>query len=268
MPLFEEREPARQLAALTAVTAIDRPEPGAALSGIYNDEEGRHSGWTRACALRLADAHGAVDTTTDLQRLLTSPERVVRETASEIARRIEADARTVGDDDLDDMRRESDDGDINDVQTRATMISTIEKVMTLKRTDMFSETPEEILTDVAEAMQELFVPSGEEIIRKGEPGNCMYIIHEGSVRVHDGDHEFGRFGARDHFGELSLLDPEPRSASVTTLEDSHLLRLDQDALYEIMADSVEVARGILRNLTRRLRAQNALIVKLESGELG
>ena len=266
MPLFEEREPARQLAALTAVTTIDRPEPRAALSSIFVDEEGRHSGWTRACALRVADAHGAVDTTTDLQRLLTSPERVVRETASEIARRIEADARTVGDDDLDDMRRESDDGDINDVQTRATMISTIEKVMTLKRTDMFSETPEEILTDVAEAMQELFVPSGEEIIRKGEPGNCMYIIHEGSVRVHDGDHEFGRFGARDHFGELSLLDPEPRSASVTTLEDSHLLRLDQDALYEIMADSVEVARGILRNLTRRLRAQNALIVKLESGE--
>jgi ATP:ADP antiporter, AAA family len=270
MPLIEERDLELQYASVAAVEPHEKLEAAACLEEMIFNDAGRHSAWTRACALRLAHAQNAFDVATYIPRLLASRARVVWETAAEILR--EADGAEIPSfgEGLDAERREAIAHlvGINEVQTRNTMISTIEKVMTLKLTDMFSETPEEILTDVAEAMQEIYVPQGEEIIRKGEPGNCMYIIHEGSVRVHDGEHEFGRFGARDHFGELSLLDPEPRSASVTTLEDSHLLRLDQDALYEIMADSVEVARGILRNLTRRLRAQNQLIVSMEKGEGG
>jgi ATP:ADP antiporter, AAA family len=266
LPLFEERDHELQYTRLSLEFPHETLEPATCLEEIVVNAADRHSAWTRACALRLADAESAFDLAPHLQSLLASRERIVWETASEILREKDVAMIPAFDDGLEPDRREAVAHliGINEVQTGKPMVSTIEKVMTLKLTDMFAETPEEILTDVAEVMQEIYVPAGEEIIRKGEPGNCMYIIHEGSVRVHDGEHEFGRFGARDHFGELSLLDPEPRSASVTTLEDTHLLKLDQDALYEIMADSIEVARGILRNLTRRLRAQNELIVKLES----
>ena len=71
----------------------------------------------------------------------------------------------------------------------------------------------------------------------------MYIIVDGRVRVHDGDQTIAYLGARDIFGELAVLDAEPRSASVTAEVDTHLFRLDQDAFYELMADRFEVARG-------------------------
>ena len=54
-------------------------------------------------------------------------------------------------------------------------------------------------------------------------------------------------------GGLSLLDSEPLMASVTAVEDSRLLRLDQDVFYELMENRMEVARGIIQVLTRRLR---------------
>ena len=262
LPLFEERDHEQQYVRLTSSFPHATLAPASCLEEIIVNTSGRHAPWTRACALRLAHAGNALELEPLLPRLLESSERIVSETAAEVMRS-RTDVLELFDADVDAGSADTTTATINELLTDSAMISTIEKVMTLKLTDMFAETAEEILTDVAEVLQEVYVPAGETIIHKGEPGNCMYIIHSGSVRVHDGDHEFGRFNARDHFGELSLLDPEPRSASVTAVDDSHLLRLDQDALYEIMADSVEVARGILRTLTRRLRAQNVQIMQLE-----
>jgi CRP-like cAMP-binding protein len=60
-------------------------------------------------------------------------------------------------------------------------------------------------------------------------------------------------GARDVFGEMALLDPEPRSATVTAVEDTALLRLDQASFQELLEERSEVARSIIKVLTRRLR---------------
>jgi CRP-like cAMP-binding protein len=79
----------------------------------------------------------------------------------------------------------------------------------------------------------------------------MFVIYSGSVKVHDGDLTFAMLKSRDFFGELSLLDTEPRSASVTALENSLLLRIDQQAFYEIMSDRSEVIREIMKILCRR-----------------
>jgi CRP-like cAMP-binding protein len=91
----------------------------------------------------------------------------------------------------------------------------------------------------------------------------MFIIYSGSVWVHDGEHTLAELKTRDFFGELSLLDTEPRSASVTALEDTFLLRLDQHAFYEIMADRIEVTREIMKILCRRLRAQNQAVAQMK-----
>lgn len=53
------------------------------------------------------------------------------------------------------------------------------------------------------------------------------------------------------FGELSVLDPEQRNASISALEDTTLLRLEHDALFELMSERVEVAHAIIRFLVRR-----------------
>ena len=149
-------------------------------------------------------------------------------------------------------------------QNKSNMLLDIEKVIILKSTSLFTETPENILVDVASIIQEERIEAGTTIFKKGDMGYCMYIINEGEIRIRDNKLTFAVFKNRDFFGELALLDPEPRSASATALKDSLLLRLDQDAFYELMSERMEVAKGILKILCRRIREQNDRLFKLKS----
>lgn len=149
-----------------------------------------------------------------------------------------------------------------------TKLLTIEKVMALKTTEIFHETADDILVDVAHILKEVSFQKDQVIVQKNEVGTCMFIIYSGAVKVHDGDHTFAIMRSPDFFGELSLLDTEPRSASVTALEDSLLLRIDQQAFYEIMADRSEVIREIMRILCRRLRKQNEEVARLRASLAG
>ena len=81
------------------------------------------------------------------------------------------------------------------------------------------------------------------------------------VRVHAGDTTVATLGERDAFGELSALDPELRSASVTAVDDTRLLCLDHEQLFELMSERIEVGRGIIRFLCRRYRGSVELAQK-------
>jgi hypothetical protein len=145
-----------------------------------------------------------------------------------------------------------------------TMLSTLEKVFVLKAVDIFAETPEEALAEIASILEEVEVKSGETIFEKGDPGQSMYVIYEGQVRVHDGDQTWNELGSRDIFGDMALLDTETRSASVTALEDTHLLRLDQAPFYELMADQNEVSWGIIRVLVQRIRDLGQMLANAQT----
>ncbi len=131
-----------------------------------------------------------------------------------------------------------------------------ERVILLKTVDLFHETPDPVLSHIAQALEEVHASVGERIIEKGETGSCLYIIVEGRVRVHDGEHQLSELHARDVVGEMALLDPEPRSASVTALEETTLLKLDREVFYDLMIDNIEIARGAITTLCRRIRKQN------------
>jgi CRP-like cAMP-binding protein len=151
------------------------------------------------------------------------------------------------------------------------MLSTVEKVLILKTVSMFSRTPDNVLADVAELLEEVDVSENETIFSKGDSGDSLYMILDGKVRVHDDGRLLNYLGERDVFGEMALLDPEPRLASVTAVEATRLFRLDQAPFYELMAERPEVATGIIRVLTGHLRNRvrdiaqlNARIKELES----
>ena len=133
------------------------------------------------------------------------------------------------------------------------MSLTVERVLLLKSADVFSEVPEEDLLELAAGVEEIEVRLGERIIEKGELGSSLYIVVDGSVRVHDGDRELQVLGCREIFGELSVLDPQPRSASITALEETLLFRLDERVLYEMMTENQALTRGVIQMLCRRLR---------------
>lgn len=134
------------------------------------------------------------------------------------------------------------------------MLLTIERVIILKSVNIFSEVPEEDLVEVASIVEEVEVKAGEDIIVKGDIGTSMYIIVSGRARVHDDGKELAVLNERTVFGELAALDPEPRSATITAIEDCHLFKLEEGPLYDLMAEHVEVVRGIIRVLCRRMRS--------------
>jgi AAA family ATP:ADP antiporter len=138
---------------------------------------------------------------------------------------------------------------------KAEMHSTVEKVLILRSVNLFKSTPDDALAELGEIISEVEIPSGVNIVEKGEPGSSMFIIVHGKVAVIDGERVLNTLGERAVFGELALLDTEPRSATIRALEDTLLFRLDQESFYELMADRVEVAMGTIQMLTGNLRAR-------------
>ena len=133
------------------------------------------------------------------------------------------------------------------------MLLTIEKVLILKSVSIFSQVRESALADVASTLQEIHLDEGQELFAKGDTGSSLYIVVEGSLRVHDGTRTIATLGSGEVVGELAAIDPEPRMASVTALEPALLLRMEHLELYELITQYSEVSIGILRVLCRRLR---------------
>ena len=134
------------------------------------------------------------------------------------------------------------------VTTRINMLLTIEKILILKSVNIFSSVPEAQLADLGTIVESVEYLAGETIIRQGELGTSMYIVVSGKVRISEGDNDLGILGNRTVFGELAALDPEPRAATVSAVEDCTLLRLGGEALYELMSGNKDVTRGIIQVL--------------------
>ena len=137
----------------------------------------------------------------------------------------------------------------------------IEKVLILKSLGIFKDTPENILAELAPLMHEIEYEKDVLVFSEGQIGDCMYIIHQGSVKIHKGNTTLAVLKEKEVFGELSLLDAETRSASATTIENAILFRIDQEPFYELIESRPEVARGFIKMLCKRLRAQNERAVQ-------
>ena len=99
------------------------------------------------------------------------------------------------------------------------------------------------------------------VFAEGEPADRLYIIVSGKVKIGhrspDGrEHLLAIMGPSEMFGEVSILDPGPRTTSATTLTEVRAVSLDRDTLRGWMADRPEVAEQLLRVLARRIRRTN------------
>lgn len=133
------------------------------------------------------------------------------------------------------------------------MITTVEKVLFLKSIDLFSQIPGEDLAAVALISTEEQRDQGDEIFSEGESGDALYLVIEGRVRVHKADRVIAELGERECFGEMAILDAAPRSATVTAVAPTGLLKIAREDFQEILSEKPEIAQGIIQVLTRRLR---------------
>src|SRR6476620_7079170 len=139
----------------------------------------------------------------------------------------------------------------------------IEKILLLKNSDIFKNCNEADLIEIASICRESQVDKGITLFKKGDSGNCMYFIYSGDVSIHDGEHQLATLSDNEIFGELSLLDSETRSASVTTLTDCVFLKIEQEAFYDVVAVNTDILKGIMRTLCRRLREQDRVTVEMK-----
>ena len=114
------------------------------------------------------------------------------------------------------------------------------------------------LTKFGELLREKSYPKGSVILFEDDPGDALCVVRAGRVKVvlvaEDGREVIlGLLGPAEHFGELSLIDDQPRSAHVIAMEESALLVLRRDDFKRRVEQSPSVAWSLLTELSRRLR---------------
>ncbi|MEM9539043.1 MAG: cyclic nucleotide-binding domain-containing protein [Cyanobacteria bacterium P01_E01_bin.42] len=139
------------------------------------------------------------------------------------------------------------------------MLSSFERLLFIRRVSIFQELRDEFLVKLASAMDELSFPANHTIFEQGEEGRSLYIVVSGRVRVHVGARDLVKLEQGAFFGEMSLFDAEPRSASVTTLETCDCLTLNQLQLIDAIEETPEIAVNITRSLSSRIRELNSKI---------
>lgn len=131
---------------------------------------------------------------------------------------------------------------------------TIERVAVLHRVGVFANVPGHALVAVARVLDEVRVTAGAVIIERGAIEDWMFIVADGRVRVHIDTKTLSENGPGEAFGELAVLAPAPRSASVTAIEPTLLLRLRRLSFEELLDDHPEISRSVITTLARMLQA--------------
>jgi CRP/FNR family cyclic AMP-dependent transcriptional regulator len=129
-----------------------------------------------------------------------------------------------------------------------------QKVDLLRCVDLFSGLPPESLEVLADAAVEIEFPEGQYIVQQGMVGSGLLVIVSGSVTVVRGDDFLARLGPGDFFGELSVLDQAPRSASVIAQEPTTCLGIASWDLLRVLEEQPKLGLALLRALASRLRA--------------
>jgi CRP/FNR family cyclic AMP-dependent transcriptional regulator len=138
----------------------------------------------------------------------------------------------------------------------------------LSQSEIFRGVPIDGLAKLAHTGIIRRFPAGALLMRQGDISDTMYVILSGRVKVERSDHQVGsplalaELGPGDVVGEMGLLDREPRSATVTALEATEVMELDDLALAQLVMHYPDVSGGLLRVLSRRLRSTDEVATEL------
>jgi CRP-like cAMP-binding protein len=123
----------------------------------------------------------------------------------------------------------------------------------LRRVPLFSECIDEELRRIADISRIIETPAGTVVTQMGAPGDSFFFIIDGHVSVQTPVGSGDMLTPGDFFGEMSLLDGEPRSATVTAVTDLRMLVVDRSHFWRLLNETPDLVRRILAVLSRRVR---------------
>ena len=127
------------------------------------------------------------------------------------------------------------------------------RIQHLQRVPLLSGFSENELRRVAELSTIAEVPAGTVVTQMGEPGHSFVVIIDGTVAVRTAVGAGSDLRPGDFFGEMSLLDGEPRSATIVATTDLRLLIVDRSHFWRLLDETPDLIRRILTILSRRVR---------------
>ncbi|GAV19561.1 CRP/FNR family transcriptional regulator, cyclic AMP receptor protein [Mariprofundus micogutta] len=139
----------------------------------------------------------------------------------------------------------------------------------LRKVPLFSELNESELKAVASLASSIDIRKKSIVVQEHDPGDSLFVILSGEVKISTYSTE-GRevvlalLGKGSFFGEMSLLDEEPRSANVTTMEDSKFANIRRRDLVPLMMDQPAIALKLLAEVASRLRKTSRVLERISS----
>ena len=128
-----------------------------------------------------------------------------------------------------------------------------EKIRRLEEVPIFEDCTRRQLREVAAISKVVELPAGAIVTRTGDPGEEFFVLVDGSVTVEISPRKRGRLRPGDFFGEMSLLDGEPRSATVRAETDVRLLVIQRRNFQSLLREVPELSHRVLETLSRRIR---------------
>ena len=132
----------------------------------------------------------------------------------------------------------------------------VDRVIALKRAEIFRELSGEILANIAAILENKIISPGEVLMNKGEIGDSMYFIQQGELEVKDGDMVLGVLGKNEIVGELALLAPVNRTADVVAVKETTLYQIERDRFVDLIYEEPEILHGIMKSLVYRIQDLN------------
>ena len=135
----------------------------------------------------------------------------------------------------------------------------------LRESALFADMTDAEIASLAELFTEKTIPAGKTVFVENMPGESLYLVKEGTIRISkmlaEGDEQtLVVLGAEDTFGEMSVLDGAPRSATARVIEDAHLLSIRKSEFDELCesypALGLKLMRNIIRIFSKRIRESN------------
>jgi len=151
-------------------------------------------------------------------------------------------------------------------------MTTTTRIKQLEKIELFSGISPSSLAELATLMKEISFKKNTTVIAQGDNTRSLFIITSGRMKIFANDEEgsqtiFTFLEAGDFFGELSLLDDAPRSASVVAVENSNVLNLNHQNFNNFLSTHPEICPALFKALTARIRQMDETICTLTSRDI-